>query len=1427
MWDEDIKSIIDFRNVEVPVAGGVVDLGKVAVFRWFGTLRGQVFFDANGDGRKQPNEMGMAQQRINARYTDGSLYASQLTNDNGEYEFSQFFPWWRWVTVETDSARFKSTGATSVVDEGGPIPNGPYAAFGLTPQTQPSTGLPYRTQASGPGDEVLTQAMLLFSDMTNIIDWGKGNYAPLDNGGIRGFISYATSRTQEDPERSAWQSWEPGVPRVQVNLFNATQDLTGSWVRANCTGATCSPCDVDGGVCEPINSTFTDSWDDNNPTDCVGGPPGSLWANPQVVNGIPIRNCAETFRTWDQVRPGVFDGAYSFSSYCTGHVAASFPNVQCQGTLVPTLKQGHYIVEAVPPRGYQLLKWGDRNIEFGEPSGAFQVYPAQCVGPKYPVPEFHQLFPDWQVPTPYPAPGSWFCTGAVDPYGYCKPASAGPMAPSCTQKLAQVAAARNAIVDFRLFTEVPKSSRIWGWVSDDLHLETNPKSPNASSNFAPSWLPVAIKDWKGTEIARFYTDEWGKFDGLIPSTYTIYTPNPLGMSSGLYTIAPNDPGPVLDRDPASPTHGQMITDPWFNPAYAQEVIRENWDFYAGTTTFVDTIVLPIAAFVENRIPISCDFVDHTPEIAWVSFNGHGPLVPQGGGSQITIQSVGPTQQPNPDFNPLLPPTTAGCDSAPPPAGSNCAKIFRDHGFGAARGGGSVSVGGVNLTVTSWSDRTLTAVVPASVSTGSLTVTRDNPAPGQATLSSIRGVTLHVADPAVPVLEVSPPGASCDPYIDPNHCRRIQPAIDAAPNGALILVGPGNYRENVILYKPVQLQGWGAPSTILNGTSAQDNFPMKDAWNRQYQALVNNGGNCDVSPCIDIPPGEINDFVFEQGAMVMVSGCDPNQHNGACANDFEKTSALIDGLSITGATESGGGIYANSYAPNLHITNNEIYANEGSLSGGIRVGTPSILDGAAYVNSHNENLVISTNHIAVNGSLQSGGGGVSIYKGADDYLVSKNLICGNHSANYGGGIAHFGLSLDGTISENVIVSNEAKDEAGGVMVAGELVAAGSDPALTEGSGSVTIDSNLIQGNKAGDDGAGIRALLVNGQDVWLNWRTPDDWYHIDILNNMIVDNSSGDHGGAISLDDAVIVDIVQNTIANNDSTATGSGAFGGGCTVDEPVGQYCPPQSEAGAGGLINSIPRVAGIAAYAYSTPLADAVALSPVSDQLRQFSNPTLENNIIWKNRSFYWDANACQQLGGLRPDVQGICGPAEPPVYWDLAVYGAAPGTTLTPTSSDLTNNAANVANYSGHDNTFLDPLFVREYVNLYQSTSKGSAFGNFVNVTFTPNGLMSALDTLYGDYHLQDGSPIGGVGSPTTVPPFLARWPAQGNPFSLALQQLMDGAATVRPGGPSLEPRANAITAQWPRLRKDYDGQPRGTGRHDPGAAQSGHAERWFPW
>jgi len=123
-----------------------------------------------------------------------------------------------------------------------------------------------------------------------------------------------------------------------------------------------------------------------------------------------------------------------------------------------------------------------------------------------------------------------------------------------------------------------------------------------------------------------------------------------------------------------------------------------------------------------------------------------------------------------------------------------------------------------------------------------------------------------------------------------------------------------------------------------------------------------------------------------------------------------------------------------------------------------------------------------------------------------------------------------------------------------------------------------------------------------------------------------------------------------------------------------------------------------------------------------QDFTQPTLVNNIIWQNRSFFFDPAANAGVGGLVPN-------ATIP-YWDLQVLGAAG--SLNPTDCVLTDT-------TGYDpsNLNADPLFAAGYFTDLRTTQVAQEGGNFVSILPRPL-------TLFGDYHVQGASPAIGQGN-----------------------------------------------------------------------------------
>jgi hypothetical protein len=1237
MWDTPLDYIVNFSTIIIdPVdVGTIKDIGQVPVDSWFGIWKGSVFYDANDNGIRDPGEEGISQQTVDARFRDGSMYIPPvLTDVNGDYEIVEYFPWFHMTVAEVNYNRMKATGATIQVDDGaGAATCG--ADPEICPQAQPdNAGLTYRTEVSGQVgvdyNPILLEAFIVYSDQTNIIDWGKKDYAAGENGGIVGVVYYSTTRAEDDPRLAAAELWEPGIARVPVNLYQ--DDGTGKIFDLNGNGKI-DLADIDnfpfgwstGGKKGPedrvrcgngvkfcqgdaLRVTHTDNWDDAPPTDCVY----TLPEHRPLINGQPMADCAETIRTWNQVRPGVFNGGYAFYN----------------------IPSGNYITEVVPPRGYKIQKEEDKNVVFGDaftPSAqSVLVLPPECVGDvrnkvkRHTVPPYLSLFPDQQIPA----------------------FRAGEETPLCTMKRVPLEDGQNGASDFFLFTDVPKAAIAIGLMTNDLANQNNPANVAFGEKLGPSWIPVSFQDWAGNEITRVYTDEFGVYNALVPSTYTINPPVPTGVSPNMVSVCLNHPGPI--PDPKRPGH--FMTDPFFNRQYAQACLT--LDFWPGKITYPDTPVIPIAAFTgAQNATLDCDYPDKTPIIYSVS----GPL--QGGpfvaqtGVKITIQSVGPLEVPNPAFN--------AWDPVQP------RKITRDFGFGAVQG--TVTVGGVALTNLEWSDKVIRATVPASATTGQLMVTRgDN---GETTKM---GVTLTVG--------------GADPVIRVNPKTGIQAAIDAAPNGALILVPPGIYNENLFMYKPVKLQGWGAHSTIINASP----YPAErlTAWSAKLKSLEDTS---TVTLLLGQDPAFINDRA--PGIFVITN-------DGLFT---QAAAARIDSFTIEGSNE-GGGIFVNAYADYLEIANNRVLSNMGTKGGGIHLGEQALPDAippaipTGYVSASNDNINIHNNHVLENGGV-TGGAGISLYKGSDNYMVTDNYICGNFTSGTGAGINHSGVSNNGLIANNIILFNESYygaatgNEGGGIFIGGlpapALVAPGT---LPEGSGSVTVTGNLIQGNLAGaGDGGGIRLTRVNGQDVSNSTSPPTDFYTINIFNNMIVNNVSGWGGGGIALQDAASVNVINNTVANNDSTASGVNAFT--------------------APGAATSTPRGAGIISRLHSAALQNALTLKGVP---QTFSNPLLVNNIIWHNRSFYWDGTVNAGVGGLVPNA------ARPtPPYWDLEVVQGGVTEVMSPQYCNLTD-------ITGTTNISSDPLFLSEYFDNLQTAAIAQEGGNFVQVTFT--GL-----TPTGDYHI----------------------------------------------------------------------------------------------
>ena len=1487
VFDKPLDIVIATMNFTVDPngtcnGGQSCDFGNVPVFNWNNRLITYIFNDIDQDGFWDANEgpLGAESGPVNIRWRDGTIYQTFPTDVEGVAPFEEAFPWFNWMVAEVGFGNKKATGATIVVDAGGPVDTTTdvFPGFGeLNPQHQgtinPNTGDDLSRTEVG---QVLTEAFQGFLGQTNVIQFGKSDYLNLDfspvklgfppkyvgeNGGITGIVFNTVTRAENDPQFAVGESWEPGVPRVQVTLYadgdidspvifpalpfpygtgdidwngngifdpddNQIDDINGDgvitladvdnyplgWGDPNCDatvpGNTCArgPEDVDrngNGVFDlgdAISVSWTDSWDDNTPTGCKGQ---------NNLPGIADDRCFDGMRNWNQVRPGVFDGGYALNQYNLSHLQTANPGAAAQiqafydyvtgsgflnppldpavvATLQLGLLPGDYIVETETPPGYEPLREEHKNVDLGDTfKPAAAALPPACVGEPHTVPPYFALVTKDGSGTD-PGDGS----NLVDPALLNDPAAAAPFAgqvrPLCNRKKVHLSAAQNAAADFFLVSDVPVAANVTGIILNDLGNEFNPNTPNFGEKFAPPLVPVAFYDWNGKEVNRVYSDEFGAYNAMLPSTWNANLPQPSGMSPNMVVACMNDAGPIPNpligtTDPAT---GKVITandvpakvvDPFFNPAFSQ--FCYTFQYMPGSTTYLDTPVIPVAAYSSPvTYPVDCALPERTPMIKSVenSTLATGPFA--FAGNQLVIRSVGIEQVPNPEWDGVDPATRF---------------ITRNRKFGGKNNPGSVKLVDKNgvatpLIIDSWRPNTIKATIPATLAAGEyqLVVTRVGGVP--APVDSEVGVTVTVAPAGTPLPRVVRP---TDPR-GPNGEGPIQMAIDQASPGDLILVAPGQYDELVIMHKPVKLQGYGAGAVTIN--ARQVPTEKVQAWRTKIDLLTD--GN-PANGEIDLLPGQAPEagpfqalgapkFPTEEGAGIFVAG------RAKGPTRFGKRSnrgARVDGFTIVGASQ-GGGIVVNGYAQFLNIGNNILTSNAGFYGGGIRVGHPGLTNQnggqLAYTDAKNDRVRIHHNMVYKNGLIGTGtgagGGGIALYTGADRYRVEENWVCGNYSTGNGGGIAHIGVSNGGRIEHNDILFNESFSQAntvagGGIYIGGKspLAPNAAGLQLSDGTGNVIVNANRIHGNMAGaGDGGGIAVNAANGADVVRSQignstrYRHGKWWDVGIFNNIITNNVTA-VAGALSIQDSLEVHVRNNTIANNDSTATAAQAFTPGF----------PNQSNAQPAGIVSR-----------FHTPDMAAL-LAPISNvprngrgretEYKTFSDADLVNNIVFQNQSFYW----------LNYDD-----PATPIIETGLfpANCTTAPACTLDPIAASndiavldgqvdtgevmfarfnlLTNVADNTAEYSGGHQVFtLDPAFVNPVINegkngvnipeftVLQTAGAFDEGGNFIQVAFGPLSLVQfgsvPKDRVFYDYHITATSPAVSAGQNVGVRGVLA--------------------------------------------------------------------------
>jgi hypothetical protein len=743
-----------------------------------------------------------------------------------------------------------------------------------------------------------------YSGQNNFVEFGKEPYAAGENGGIQGHVIYASTRPFDDPMMLVQTQWEPLVPHVTINLYQegfASDGVTPTRTLVDTT-LTSSFDDwaqgfhlaADGVTKIPNMNCPGQSTQDlfyftiqNQPNylDAYNAAHGGPAVTP-LPNNSQFK-CYDGMHNWNQLQPAPYDGMYKFPSVTstdptTGKPSGTNCAICSPNHAVPTsdlyyglpmLPAGKYVVEVVVPPGFELVKEEDKNILIGDnyiapviqefgglgnifiiPDQASVAASQQYPGPGYnannaqnPTVSLGTTPQEGIVPGFIPEP-VWPCVGqarVVPDYISLFPGSkevapfAGATRNLCDRKEVTLGDQMAAIAKFYIFTSTHIASKFTGVITDDFTSEFDPFSPQFGEKFSPPNMPIAIRDWSSAEISRVYSDQWGAYNGMTYSTWEVNPPNPTGYSPTMMVFCMNDPG-----NAAAP-------DPLFNSQYSQFCYE--LPFMPGTTQYLDTPVVPTAAFVgAGYNNPDCAYPDATPAIGEVDGDtsttvlggGVGPWV-SAPGHTLTIYTINGKSTPAG--------TTAGDLSvinygyAGPSvsvAPFNAKTVTRHYGFGSTQGTGTVTIGGVTAPVTGWSDTRITVTVPAGVPACAIQQQAQYGGPNGTTVTTEHCgqlvVTSGNARQSVDTVTVTIGGksptrvASNTPLTQYGGAGSIQQAIDAARPGDLILIPPGQYQEMLLMWKPVRLQGVGALSSVINANTQPAG--KLDPWRLQLNCL---------------------------------------------------------------------------------------------------------------------------------------------------------------------------------------------------------------------------------------------------------------------------------------------------------------------------------------------------------------------------------------------------------------------------------------------------------------------------------------------------------------------------------------------------------------------------------------------------------------
>jgi hypothetical protein len=1064
------------------------------------------------------------------------------------------------------------------------------------------------------------------------------------------------------------------------------------------------------------------------------------WLDAYNNNGTPAHTlpyesqykCYDGMHNWNQLQPAPYDGMYSFPSVtsvdqngrpngtnctiCIANPTVNDPNDPKYDPFrygTKMLPDGKYVVEVVVPSGYELVKEEDKNILIGDNFiapvtqqfaglGAIFILPDQaeiaeaynknnaqnptdtlgrdsgvpshegdtgsietfwpCVGEMRPVPDFISIFPASQEVAPF----------------------AGAMRPLCDRKEVTLTTGTSALAKFYIFTETHKASHFTGVITDDFTAEFDPYSPQFGEKFAPAYLPISFKDWTGNEISRVYTDAWGAYNGLNYSTWEVNPPNPTGYGPTMMVGCMNDAGPI--PDPKNP--GQFITDPLFQTGYSDFCYE--LPFMPGQTGYFDTPVVPTSAFAGGYNTPDCSYPDATPAVKSVIGQDGvaGPWV-AAAGHQLTITALGDQAVDNYGYS--------GPGVTTDPYGKQ--KITRHYGFGSqclsptassatCNTLSTVTVGGVNAIVGSWSDTSITVTVPGPVpSICTIASSTCNPTPvptctiqqqaqygntasalppGQSPTARCGELVITAGNGKQSIDTVTVTIGGKTPTVLAQG-QTIQNAIDLANPGDTIIVPPGTYSEMLLMWKPLRLQGVGAASSIIDASPHPAG--RLDPWRRQVVCLfglalngipISSANPYDQSTTFSCSPDM--QFSVDRLPLEATVGWDATLNGNLAEQLIEPT--LMGAFEGAGITVLAKGVRfpagSNPFASDVFPTGTALLTpgdcldstgknpfpsnflcNPSSIDG-LTVKNSSQGGGGILVHGWGHDLQIANNRVLNNQGTLSGGITVGQGEHPDAYLngavattVPGSCILNPPRGTPANLALPFCFDRDVNVHNNQVVQNSSL----GDELFSSTPAGAGGVTFCSGSDYYKFNFNWVCGNMSTGDGAGV---------VHLGLTYDGDIEHNTILFNESTNPTIVTNGGGLLIMGAPDVDPPCGVTTDQDcvspaNTVTPSDGVGPGLVINANLIQGNSADSGSGGGLRLQHIngneiinfpngsvattwPDIPGHNENATSTSVT-----SPRHWQaLTRWNQVSVTNNII-SNNVAGWDGGGVSILDGL----------------------------------------------------------------------------------------------------------------------------------------------------------------------------------------------------